>query len=688
MRWLTLIVAGMVGAACPAQEEQSLEVERLQEQAADGSRPSDARRADAVRAIELRRELIDRWPSHARRGVWMIDQSGALLASLGTDGADTGVLFEADLFDQRARVERVVREVLGLMDEAPAALRQGATALERSGDSAGATELLALERDARVAFFDARAALLGASLSEGGARVRLATRTIEALGGLELERHVEVARLTTLGLARMMAGQVEDAGLDLGHALNLAWQDRAPRSVWCEAVVGRALCEAVLGEVDAGVGRLDRALEDEPVVEDERADVALGVVVLVVRARLLIEAGRKGEAFDTHMRLLEEGLPGIEPDASRSLVLASMGRAAAGLEDRSGMSAEVLFSLAINDSKLPEHREAAIETLMDVGYREDAGMVAADALWEGAVLLLDGGTVDRVRAVKALTALARRYPEAARAGAALGAALAHGRELESRGASSALYDDALALVSRGVPAVAERSFWLLESAKRRVRAGDVEAALSELEQIEAGDSRFEEATLLYGAAVKSVLDEGWAWLREARDAGDLERVREIAENDLVPLAARAVVFARDHGLSWLSPMRADLADARMEAGQAGARVLYQMLLEDGSRVPGGAVRLRLGLARSLLIAGERERAFAQLRQVTGLFGESVPEAAEGRRWFWQSWTLLLEILEEENAGGSRTGVIQAHIARLETIDPGLGGEAWRGRIEAVREGAR
>ena len=457
-----------------------------------------------------------------------------------------------------------------------------------------------------------------------------------------------------------------------------------PRAVWCEAVVGMALCEAVRGDINGASGRLKRALDGAPVIVEGRADAALGIVVLGVRARLMVNAGLADEAFDEHLRILEQGFAGIDAEASRALVLESMAEAAAGV-DVSSLAPEVGFARGVHLARDPSKRSLAIERLMVVAERADAGALAAPALWEAAVLQLQGDTEDVARAVGSLTRLARSFPEAEQAPRALEAALAYGQRLASDGAGERAYEGALDAVSEGTVEITDRSFWLIERAKRALRELRLDDALSTLELVAPNDERAPEASTLFGAAAREGIDAAWIRLVEARASG--RDVTTMAEREIVPLASRAVVYARDRDLTWVSQMRADLADARTEAGQAGSRVLYQRLMDEGVTVPGGEVRLRLGLARSLLIARERERAFGRLREVAELLGDVPPADARGHERFWLTWTLILELLAEENADGSRTGVILAHIVRLETIDPELGGAVWRARIEAVRASA-
>lgn len=675
-----LLAVISMALAQPA-DQLAAELAMLESRAGDQELSLEQRRVDAARAIDLRRELLRRGID-PRRGLMMIDQAGALLARLGDDGADTAVMFEADLFDQRRRVVEGVGEAIRLIEGAPEALNDGIDELDAAGDVAGASDLRAAQRDIRLDFFDARSSLLASSLAEGEERRRLGLHAVRVSADLELEGSAEAARLTTMGLGALFAGEVAAAEAALRAALEMTEGGQVPRAVWCEAVVGMALCESSRGDVDRAVRRLDGALTSAPVVVDGRADAALGIVVLGVRARMLLEAGLADEAFDAHVRTWRFGFPGVEARASRSLVLESMALASEEISDVSVLAPEVGFARGVLLSRDPDSRREAIELLGEVAARPDAGSLAGEALWEQAVLLLQGGEADIVAGVESLADLAARLPGSTRAPAALEAALAYGHQLAAAGVSSPAYDEALDLVREGRPSIDNRSFWLLERARREIRAGRLSGALSTLELIAPADPRSQESETLYGAAVRARIDELWSHAHAARAEGREDDVRRIAKRELVPLAVRAVAFARDRDLAWVGPMRADLADARTEAGEAGARVLYQRLIEDDVSVPGGEVRLRLGLARSLLVADERERAFARLREVTAIMGDTPPDEARDR--FWHAWTLVVEMLAEENADGARSGVIHAHIVRLETIDPQLGGPPWRARIDAVR----
>ena len=683
-----VLAAARVCVAQPDVEALRREVEALAARSADASLPGEARRVAARTAIERRADLIGAAGDDVRVGSWMVDQGAALLATLASDGADTAVLFDADVLDQRERTRAVVDEVLGLLGRARRALDAGAERLEAEGDEEEAARLRQVERDVRLAFFEARALLLASALSGEEAPAR---RAIAALSALELEGAAESARRANLGNACLRVGEDERAKRLLGLALELALAGEAPRTVWCEAAVGMAICEARAGDVAGAVRRLDGALLDKPVVQDRAADGALAATVLVARADVLIDAGRAPEAFGRHLALLDRGLPGLEPDVSRWLVLACMSRSTRGMGDLSGVPAEVSFARAIEAARDPSRRSEAVELLSSVADRRAGEALGADALWELGVLLLSSGdAADSVEAVRALTRLAAEDGGAARAPEALGAALAYGRagvEAGTPGAAGA-YDDALATLASGDVAVEDRTAWLLERARRELIAGRLSSGLAALERIPAEDARTGEAVELYRAAMHEALATGWSELRTARLRGREEAVRSIARDRLVPLASRGVAYARDRGLAWVEEVRADRADAMTEAGMPGGRLAYQALLEEGASVSGGEARLRLGLGRSLLLAGEWERGFDQLRTASELLGGTVPQDAEGRERFWQCWTLMLEVLGRANEDGSRSGTIVAHAVRLASIDPALGGPPWRERIEAARAAAR
>jgi len=157
---------------------------------------------------------------------------------------------------------------------------------------------------------------------------------------------------------------------------------------------------------------------------------------------------------------------------------------------------------------------------------------------------------------------------------------------------------------------------------------------------------------------------------------------------VLPEARRAVEWARTRAGTSHARFRADLADALTECGEAGGGPLYADLLKQKADIPGGAPRLKLGQARSLIVSGDTSGAFVILRDLAAAL-DAPPEpgspASSRPEGFWHAWTLMLEELSARNKDEARTGTIRANIRRLESIDPSLGGEPWKSRITKIRE---
>jgi hypothetical protein len=98
-------------------------------------------------------------------------------------------------------------------------------------------------------------------------------------------------------------------------------------------------------------------------------------------------------------------------------------------------------------------------------------------------------------------------------------------------------------------------------------------------------------------------------------------------------------------------------------------------------IPGGQARLDLARARAHLAVDQSAEAFALLRDLASALD------AQGDRTdtFWHAWTLMLEILAQRAAEGESADAdaARSNIARLRLLDPVLGAEPWRSRIEAA-----
>jgi hypothetical protein len=693
------------------------EVASLERRSGDRTYSLREREAAADRSIELRRTLIESARDmDGRLPAWLTDQAAALLAQLGRDGADTAVLFALPTPAQR-------EAVLAAAEEASRHLaRMGRL---RSASAGGHVDDDTL--GVRARFFRGRAEALLAALHEGEAAAAHAEAGIAAIGTLALvNAGPEAVRRVSMGAA-LLRKRSPAALADVQLAIEeLAWvamggdegarTSSLPAATRAEAWLGLLHAAAALGNVDVGIDRLQQAMREPPFVMSGRADPLLAVLATDAITRVLVEQGiDRGEsahlerAVAAQMALLARQDLGFRAEALRPAALEKLANLSDLVPGDLALPAGMQLARAIRTARDPAMRAEAmaqLQSIADAGAatehhdaQADAGiaggqMFIADALWEWAVLLLQGGAADhreQLRAIEILTRLAREHQESPRATEAMVAALSYARMLVHPQAAAA-YRTALTIATELYPQLPDIDLWRYERGRLAIESGDegeMTGALAVVRQITAGSARSQVVhERLQGALLESIKQR----LRQARQRHDGAEVVRIAASELEPEARRAVAWAQRVRPAVAAGFEADRADALIEAGRVEARGIYQQLLMDGrdKAISGGRPRLMLGLARGHLIAGDARAAFALLREVAAaLDAAPISGQEEGparREEFWHAWMLMLHVLHQEAAEApEKRGVIRAHIRRLESIDTELGGEPWRMRIRQVRD---
>ncbi|HVZ94749.1 MAG TPA: hypothetical protein VG797_09585 [Phycisphaerales bacterium] len=103
-----------------------------------------------------------------------------------------------------------------------------------------------------------------------------------------------------------------------------------------------------------------------------------------------------------------------------------------------------------------------------------------------------------------------------------------------------------------------------------------------------------------------------------------------------------------------------LAWALVLTGDAdNAAKMFHKLIDDSAPTPD----LLRGLAEADLRAGRDEPAFAGLKRLAA----DLEAKRDFSRDYWHAWTRMIEILNRQNADGSRTPIIRREIARLEML---------------------
>lgn len=747
----TILAAWWACAACaqslPSPKAQTLVADvRLAEQRARDERLSARERESAaVRAIELRRELLDEiGPSDPRVPEWMATQAAALLAELARDASDTSALLGLPTPAQRLAVGRAADEADRLLERGVRLADEQWQRLGGVGSEKPGADALEQLVTVRFPFTRARALVLRAAMASGAERQQLARLAGEQISRLELVLPgPEAARRVNLALAFMLrddgseASAVDEAGRALAAGDAVATATRVEAWLVVLAAASQRDPEA-LAAVNA---KVEEALRQPPLAvrdgDEWRVDALVGVLVADAQTRQLWARGLRerspallGRAIAVQERLLARDdltVRGGREGVLGPVVYDKLARLELPAPDAEGKSIEVpplvRLARAVLSSREDGGRVLALASLTALADAEDAtgengGAVAGEALWERAVLLLqaaDPGDADRLEAASALIALAERMPDHPRARVALPAGLMHARGLALAGST-----EAAGLYRRGLVLATERpdaselekiDLWRYERGRLAVDAGrdagaDDARALAELlsaaghvrqigidrgldEPLKAAD------VLTLGEHVhEAAVDRLWLQVRAARRAGREDRVRQIAAERLAVEAQRAAAWARSAKSTLRDRFEADLADALVEAGDAGAAGWYEALLRPGPdgaervrSVPGGSARLELGLARARLIQGDDARAFALLKVAGERTDIDLNGPGTRGETFWHAWTLTLEVLVRQNAGGERAGTIRAQVRRLEAIDRSLGGEPWATRIRAAERAA-
>lgn len=708
-RCATLLVA-MWACAAVAQPPSDItsELQATERRAADKSISLREREQASDKAIELRKKIIDAAKAEeAGLPDLLITQAAAQLARLGRDGSDTAAIFCIPLPAQSQAVHETADAALALLSRASSILEKKQQDLAGQNIPADDPRAVQLEQDrtVRIPFFASRAHVLIAACSAGKDRKAHAQAAFDSIGKLALATSgPESTRRVTMGAALLLrandAADFQSAAEEFGWVLTSGPGEKPPAGASAinraEAWFGLVLAAAAIGKPDTVLDQFRGAQSREPFTVEGKPDALLIVLAADAITRAWAEHGFSNKsrgsldaAVAEQQAILRRTDLGVRADALRPLAFQKLNVLVQQNSSYSDLPPAMRLARAIDVARDPERRSEALKDLAAVAAEPDAGEFAADALWESAVLRMQGSPSrpDRQAAATDLTRLARDFPGAARAVEAITAALAYLQALAREGPdSNAAYLAALAVATEKYPTLPTIDTWRYEHARLIVdlNTGDLPTALRVLREVSPKAAISKDAFKLCERVQGSVLDAQWAAISDARKGG--KPVVDLARQTLLPEARLAVEWSQSHNNASLDRFRADLADALTECGDATGRPIYESLIQSKAQVPGGLARLHLGQARALLISGNAPGAFAILRDLAAAT-DAVPQgqpATSRPEPFWHAWTLMLEELASRNADNARTGTIRTNIKRLETIDPGLGGEPWKSRITKVQ----
>lgn len=675
---LSRSIARTESAEWPAELEAILK--RLEEINPDG--PSGRPRT-LIRAVQfIDEDPTGLMPEIARRHGGIEGYALRTLDDLAQGEARQAAMVEAD-----RRVDRALTALarlsmsgtlaramlLGADAEAAQALRGGAAEAER--------ELAGLPEDDWTRVVRARALLAQAASEPGDAREGALADVRAALAGVESS----------------------SGGVTWMRDLALAWAEpqRWPPGPGPEAPEAFEAEERVLAIARGGAFDPDNPLGDE-------ASGASDVLAREVACAALVRGARVGDRpwsdIDRPWRRWlspgAEAVPGLTPDATRAWALRALGEQIPPDAPCSMLSPVAHFALGLflaqgaggrgttPGEATPDGGESpaaqAEGVLRDLLARDDADALRADAMLAlGTLLLREARPVKQAQGVEWLITRAESMPGApgewARARDAARVLLHDASEPGAHRMALGVLEGVLAR-GRAAEGIRGRADWAEEHAGVLLELASLHKpamAMSLLERVPEGSARLAEAADRYGALLWPEVERLRAELAHAQAGEEQAAVRE----QLVERLSRAIELFKRAGQE-RSLARARLACAgavRGDRPDLGA-ALYRAVIESGTVPDAGLATLRIAMGECLAAAGMRAEAWSAIARDL-----ESPPTTEG---FWLAWALALEIQLAENTDGSRTREIGARLSTLRAIDPDLGGDATRGRIEAVEAGVR
>lgn len=551
--------------------------------------------------------------------------------------------------------------------EALAAIEADASALRVLAGIATSAELDRVARASGAAFrqadasaadpasltLRARAAVLALASDETD---RAAARALRAIlpklsDAALLDPDADAARRLTVAAARALLGDPQPAAAELTALLADAQQIQTSPELLAEARLLRLAIEPDARRRPLLLADLERARTAPPFQSRGEPDAFWQALAneAIVRERL-----RSVDVAPSDLALLGDA-DTFNAAADR------LPPSADTLDAWSAAPPALALLRAAHWARNPATSADAI-ALLERLTRSDA---AGDALWELAVAYRLAG--DDARAAEALGALAAGHADHPRALDALAAAAdaiaarPHAPDANPDANPGAAPDigseiDVLVLAIRRLPEGARTSAWCLALAQRVPGPSRLEI----LHPIASDDPAAAEATPL-------VLD-ALALIEPSATPPDL-RVSLLEAHRHAERLARAHASAR-----W---PRVALRGAAHELDAGDAERAHALLTDleqlepNLARTPSAVLLYASAELATGREASAGERLSALAARLEPAPGERAPEA------FWHAWTLLLE------SAGPGDPRARAHLARLRLIDPALGGEPWRSRLESV-----
>lgn len=650
-----------------------------------------ARSGDRLRAPELSpgervrlmddmivtgRRLVSEGESDPRWPTWAADLAGLLLRRLSLDAADSTVLLGLPSADQRSRVEAATREAATLLNRLG-----GRIADQPEGDEFRVRHHV---MHARVTAL--RNAVQGGRMIHSAATPELApgpgkaahdvTRAVLLLQTSSDQNAIEAVQILT--------GVLKSAEGSLPHTRAEAVAAQIRGTMMLDASRRHALRNARTSI---------EAMREAP--SDERFAHAAMITEAIARAYLDIpsELGL-GERIALACEAMTELMRDVvSPDVARTWAVEKLSWRAD--ETWSDGDAPLLAVLAASRSlERAGRRLEAIELLENAAKHLKSRERREAMLTRLRLLFIESEDSRNLPLVASAADLGldilREFPDATgHIEPCLIIAKNLAAQAQARESDKVRYAAWLdvALAHPGV--LGELDYWKLQRGEFRASAAttttELLRALDDFASVEAASAirpfaaeQFREAALKAVAGIRARIDA-------LRLEGKEEQIAALAKEEWVPLASSMARWPESAGDDRAHDFALAVADAYTEAGSPDGEHTYRRLLVDADPASPHTQDVALNLARALAHAGKHDQAFALLRQVATDSDAPTTDGQARPTRFWHAWTLLLEATLDQPRNPRRDTSIRTHLVRLQTIDPNLGGQPWKSRLERIQD---
>ncbi len=530
------------------------------------------------------------------------------------------------------------------------------------------------------------------SLLAGSVRPDL-TASAAGLEEIEFDQpESEISRLLALGLLAQTQGKTRDAASLIARAARMADQIQISPKTKANTILASMFVAPTTDQRDAIIKKVQQLRHQQPFSAENAPRPDLVQLSYNAITRVLLDAdNQRDTARALQVQQALASRTGLAPDqiAHIQSVLTSLGNSVAFARVQGPVAP---FGELARAQRILLHNQPLKSTLTtrldEISQSQTSGPWSAWALWQLARNHQQNNNSSASSAL--LIRLAEEHPRSILAKKSIESAIVTSRSLwldnQQDSAARNRLNKALRLGLTHQPDASQADPWRLALAWL-IKDDQPLDALNTLHQITTSSSVRADAQPLHQSAMHNALTMLWNQHQRSLEEGKpSDQVQQIVKKIASVIASCQHWLdsdpARQTSNSAHDYLAFNQARVLIELGQTGALDLLRTLPKKIQNI--APTQQLMTRARAMLIAGDQSGAFAQLRALGATLESQTPRPVA----YWQAWTLMLEILSDQNSTGDRSGTIRIQIARLRALDPTLNGEPWASRINRVQDASQ